>query len=130
MRLKWPKSCESHEGQFPKLNVLIGQKWILRHYCIQKVKYGLQIRVYRINKEIVTHFSKCISAKATKILRKSQAQLWEKLRKLRRGSGKTMYFLLKTTCTSTKKIIVWLVLSNAWHLLLRGGISVDSTRNE
>ena len=49
MRLKWSKSYENHEAQFPKLSVFIGQKSIFRHYCIQNVKDGIQIQVYNIN---------------------------------------------------------------------------------
>ena len=45
MRLKWSKSEENHEAQFPKFSVFIGQKMILHHYCIQNVKGGIQIRV-------------------------------------------------------------------------------------
>ena len=43
----------------------------------------MQIRVYSINNESVTLFSQFISVEAKKILRKSQAQFGEKLRKLR-----------------------------------------------
>ena len=32
MALILRKSQENHEAQFPKLNVIIGQKSILRHY--------------------------------------------------------------------------------------------------
>ena len=83
MKLKWPKSLKNHEAQSPKLSVFVGQKSMFRHYCIQNVKDGIQIRVNKINKESVTHFSQFISVKVKKILRKSQAQLREKLRKLR-----------------------------------------------
>ena len=67
------KSYENHEAQFPKLLVFVGQKSIFRQYCIQNVKDGIQIRVYRINKETLTHFSQFISGKGKKKLRKSQA---------------------------------------------------------
>ena len=43
----------------------------------------LQIRVYKINNESVTHFSQLISVKVKKNLRKSEAQFREKWRKLR-----------------------------------------------
>ena len=56
---------------------------MFHHYCIQNVKDGIQIRVYKINKESVTNFSQFISAKVKKHLRKSQAQFREKLRILR-----------------------------------------------
>ena len=36
---------------------------ILRHYCIQNVKDGIQIRIYKIRKESVTHFRQFISVK-------------------------------------------------------------------
>ena len=80
MRLKWSTSYEAH---FPKLSVFIGQKSVFRHYCIQNVKDGIQIQVYNINNESVSHYSQLISVKVKKNLRKSQAQFREKLRKLR-----------------------------------------------
>ena len=70
------KSSDTYEAQFPKLSIFAGQKSIFRHYCIQNVKDGTQIRVYKINNENVIHFSQ-------KMLRKPQAQFREKLRKLR-----------------------------------------------
>ena len=82
MRLKWPKSYENHKARFPNLSVFIGQKAILHYHYIQNVKNGIQIRFYKINNESVTHFSQFIPLKVTKIVRKSQAQFWEKLRKL------------------------------------------------
>ena len=83
MRLKWPKSLGNYKAQFPKLSVFVGQKFILHHYCIQNVKDGIQIQIYKINNEGVTHFSQFISVKVKKILGKSQAQFLEKLRLLR-----------------------------------------------
>ena len=77
------KSSENHEAQFPKLSVFIGQKSIFRHYCIQNVKDGIQTQGYTINNECLTYFSQFISEKVKKILRKSQAQFREKLRKLK-----------------------------------------------
>ena len=74
MRLKWPKSKENHKARIPKLSVFTSQKSILRHYNIQNVKDRIQTRVYKINKQKVTHFSYLISVKVKKILRKSQAQ--------------------------------------------------------
>ena len=54
---------------------------MLRHYYIQNVKGGIQIRVYsylygayKINEESVIHFSQFISIKVKNILRKSHAQ--------------------------------------------------------
>ena len=47
------------------------------------MKDGIQIGVYKINQEKITDFSRFISVKVEKILRNSQAQFWEKLRKLK-----------------------------------------------
>ena len=59
-------------------------KTIMRlNFYNQNVKDGIQIQVYYINDECVTHFSQFISEKVKKNLRKSQAQFREKLRKLR-----------------------------------------------
>ena len=43
----------------------------------------IQIQVYKIDNESVTHFSQFILVKAVKNIRKLQAQFREKLRKLR-----------------------------------------------
>ena len=94
------KSYENHEAQFPKLNAFIHQKSIFRHYCIQNVKDGIQIQVYNINTEFLTHFSQFISGKVKKHLRKSQAQFREKLRKLRLRQKDG--FLIKKTCIITR----------------------------
>ena len=51
---------------------------MLRHYYIQNVKDRIQIRVYKISKESITHFRQFISVKFKKLLRKSQAQFEEK----------------------------------------------------
>ena len=56
---------------------------MFRFYCIQKAKDGIQIKVFNINNESVSQFSQFISVKVKKNLRKSQAQFWEKLRKLK-----------------------------------------------
>ena len=93
MRLKWSKSSENHEAQFPKFSVFICQKSIFRRYCIQSVKDGIHIRVYTINKESVAYFSKFISVKVDKNLRKFQAQFGENLRKLRLRQNNS--FLIK-----------------------------------
>ena len=58
------KSLENHEAQ---CGVFIGQKSIFRHYCMQNVKDGFQIRENKINKEIVTYCSQFISVKGKKI---------------------------------------------------------------
>ena len=56
-----------------------------------------------INKESVTHFSQFTSVKVKQILRKSQAQIWEELRKLmlRQNDG----FLIIKTCILSEKIL-------------------------
>ena len=45
------------QGSIPNLSVFVGQNSILRHYCTQTIKDGMQIRVYKITTEKVTHFS-------------------------------------------------------------------------
>ena len=57
-----------------------------RHFVIiafKIVKDGSHTQVYKLGKESVTRFSQLISVSVKKILRKSQPQFWEKLRKLR-----------------------------------------------
>ena len=71
------------EGLSSKLSVFVDQTSILRQYYIQHVKDGIQIRVYKINMGSASLFSQSILVKVEKILRKSQAQFREKLRKLR-----------------------------------------------
>ena len=95
MKLKGRKSSENHKVQYPKLH----------HYYIQNIKDGIQIRVYMISTETVTHFSQCISAKVKKILRKSLTQFREKLWKsrLRQNDG----FILQK-CTAEK--LWWFIL--------------------
>ena len=51
------KSLENHEAQFPEFSVFIGKKLIIRRYCIQNVKDGVQMQVCNINNESVDHFS-------------------------------------------------------------------------
>ena len=65
----------------------------MRHYYIQNVKDGIHVRVDKISKEKVKHFSKFMSATVKKISRKAQAQFREKLGKsrLRQNGG----FLIK-----------------------------------
>ena len=77
------KSYENDEAQFPHFRVFIGQESIFRRYCIQNVEDGIQTQVYNINDKSINHFSQFISEKVKKHLRKSLAQFWEKLRKLR-----------------------------------------------
>ena len=55
---------------------------ILCHYYIQNVKDGIQIRLCKISKEIVTHFSQFISVKVDKILRTPQARFLGKVKKI------------------------------------------------
>ena len=59
--------------------VFVGEKSIFRHYCIENVKDGIQIQVYKINNDSVAHCSQLISVKVKKILRKSLAELWGKV---------------------------------------------------
>ena len=54
------KILRNHKAYFAKLSVFVGQKSIIRHYNIQNVKDGIQIRVYKINKESSTHFGQFI----------------------------------------------------------------------
>ena len=73
------KYYENHKAQFPKLNVFVGQKSILRHYYIQNGTAGIQIRVHSSQKVIgAPQTSQFISVKVKNILRKFQAQFWEK----------------------------------------------------
>ena len=83
MKLKSPQSSENHKTQFPNFSTFVDQKSNLRNYCIKNVKDGIQIGVYKLSKENVTNFSQFISIKVKGILRKSQAQFKEKLRKLK-----------------------------------------------
>ena len=71
------------QGSVPKLSVFVGQNSMLRHYSIINIKDRIQIRVYWIKKEEVTHFSQFTLVKAKKIVRKFQARFLEKLRELR-----------------------------------------------
>ena len=61
----------------------MGQKSVVRRYCIQNVKDGIQIQVLNIINESVNHSSQFISVEVKKNLRKFLAQFREKLRKLR-----------------------------------------------
>ena len=74
------------------------QKSILRHYHIQNIKDGTEIRVHKINKERVTHFSQFTSVIVNEILRKSQAHFREKLGlRLRHKRG----FLIEKACSAS-----------------------------
>ena len=77
------KTVRKSRGSMSKLRVFIGQKSIFCCYCIQDVKDGIQIQVYNIINKSLNHSSKFISVEVKKNLRKSQAQFWEKLKKLR-----------------------------------------------
>ena len=46
------KIFRKSQSSIPKLNIFIGQKSILYHYCIQNVKDGIQIRAYTVNKKV------------------------------------------------------------------------------
>ena len=80
-----PRWTFLHITAFSKLSAFVRKKSKLHHYYIQNVKDRVEVRVYTISKERVelTNFSQYISVKVEKILRKSQAQIKEKLRKLR-----------------------------------------------
>jgi len=69
---------------------------MFRHYCIRNVKDGIQIQVYNINNENVSHCRKFISVKVKNNLSKFQVQFREKLRKLRLRQNDG--FLIKKTC--------------------------------
>ena len=74
--------------------MFFGQKSSFRHYCIQTIRDGIHIRVYKISD--ISNFSQFISVKVKNRLRKSQTQFEEKLRKLRlrRNDGS----LIKKSC--------------------------------
>ena len=82
MRLKWSKSYKNHKAQFPKSSVFIGQKSIIRRYCIQNVKDGIQILVYNINNDSVNHFSQFISVKVKQKFKKISASISRKVKKI------------------------------------------------
>ena len=62
---------------------------------MQNVKDRIQIKVYNIINESVTHSSQFISVKVKKYLRKFQAQFREKLRKLKKRRN-TDFWPIKT----------------------------------
>ena len=95
---------------------------IFCHYSFQRVKVGIQILVCNINNKSVSHFSPFISVKVKKNVRKSLAQFWEKLKKLRlrqnmykktsipENNGTHLHHKIYTTtciCTFSKKIFVF-----------------------
>ena len=51
------QSQENREAQFPQFSVFVSQKSIFRRYRMQNIKDGIQILVYKINNESVTHFT-------------------------------------------------------------------------
>ena len=55
-------------------------KSILRHDHFQNDKDRIQIRVYIINKERVTHFSESFPVKGKEILRTFQVPFWARLK--------------------------------------------------
>ena len=65
---------KSHEAQFLQFSVFIGQNSIFCRYCIQNVKDGIQIQVFKVNNEIANHFGLFILVQVKKDLRKSHAQ--------------------------------------------------------
>ena len=83
--------ANARRGGLPK-----SAQWYLVALSFICVKGRIQIQVYNSNKESVSHFSQFISVKDEKNLRKSQAQFWEKLRKLRLRENDR--FLIKNLC--------------------------------
>ena len=67
------KILSKSQGSISKVKCFFGQKSIFCHYYIQNAEDGIQARVYKIEKERVTHFSQFISGKVKKILIISQA---------------------------------------------------------
>ena len=70
------------EAQFP-IFFCWPKKSIFRHYCIDNIEDGLQIRVYEFSRERVTNFSQFIAVNVKKSLSNSKTQFREKLRILR-----------------------------------------------
>ena len=62
-RLKLKKILRKSRGSVSKIKCFIDQKLIFRHYCIQNVKDEIQIQVFNINNECLTHFSQFITEK-------------------------------------------------------------------
>ena len=101
MRLKWPKSKENPKKitrlKFKKMPrklqfiLFTCQKLILAHFC--KLLYKDR-DLWWPNKYRIACFSQLFPAKVKKILRKSQPQICEKLRKL--SLRKKGAFLIKT----------------------------------
>ena len=76
--MKFVKKSEgNHEVQFPNFSFFVCQESMLSKYCIQNFENIIQFRIYRANREKVTHFGQLISVKVEKILRRSQAQFWD-----------------------------------------------------
>ena len=92
-------------GSISKIKCFIDQKLIFHHNCIQNVKDGIQIQVYNVRNECLTHFShQFISEKVKKNITKSQAQFREKLRKLRLRQNYS--FLITKTCMLTNSEVL------------------------
>ena len=70
---------------------------MVRRYCLQNVKDGIQSHVHNINNEMLNHCSQLISVKVKKNLRKSEAQFREMLRKLRLRHNND-FLIEKKTC--------------------------------
>ena len=92
-----------------KLSVFVGQKPVFHHYYIQDAKDRIQIQVYTMNKESVTHFGLFILVNIKKILRYSQAQFREKLRKLRLRQSDC--FLIKKRVSNSERDILRMLVS-------------------
>ena len=100
----------------------IGQKSIFRYYCIQNFKDGIQIQVYNINNECVTHSSQFISEKVKRNFKIFQAQFREKIRKLRLRQN--YGFLIKKACsieTHSNKILDYSSIPNYRRTRIYGG---------
>ena len=55
---------------------------MFRRYCIQNVKDRIQIPVYKINNESVTHFSQFISVKVKKKIKEISGSMSGKVGKI------------------------------------------------
>jgi len=59
------------QGSISKVKCFCWPKIDITSLLHSNVKYGIQLRVYKINKEMVIRFSQFMSIKVEKILRKS-----------------------------------------------------------
>ena len=89
--------------------MFLGQKSVFCCHCIQNVKDGVQIQVFNIINDSVNHCRQFISVKVKKNLRKSQAQFWEKLRKLRLRQN-IGFLIKKCVFTVIQKKFLWILM--------------------